>query len=179
MSLAGRSRQPARLHRKQLMSPGGCCPQPELTRHCSTWQVEALVGCSACLALATAPLEGSEGALEVIVVPHPQHKLLSSISRKRVSTLCLRLQSPSSVASLPNYSEYILGTTLRETSAGETGLGPTSQLYHPDAVWPWTSHPTSLSLPKLPIGKMAGIITPWLVKGLKTKYIEFLTYRWA
>ena len=81
MNLAGHSRLPAWLHRKQLMSPGGCCPQPELTQHCSTWQVEALVGCSVSLAFATAPLEGSEGPLEVIVVPHPHHKLLSSISR--------------------------------------------------------------------------------------------------
>lgn len=54
LNLAGHSRLPAWLHRKQLMSPGGCCLQPELTGHCSTWQVEALVGCSVCLAFATA-----------------------------------------------------------------------------------------------------------------------------
>ena len=77
-NLAGRRRLPSQLRRKQLMTPGARCPQPGLTRHRSTWHVgstwhvEALLGCSVCLAFATAPLEGSEGPLEGTVVLHHQ-----------------------------------------------------------------------------------------------------------
>ena len=62
---------------------------------------EAPVGCTVCLAFATAPLEGSEGPLEVTVVPH-HHQTSEQHFQVQSIHLCLGLQGPSRVASLPS-----------------------------------------------------------------------------
>lgn len=52
---------PAQLLRKQLTFPGAYCPWPGLTQHRFRQQVEVHVGCSVCLAPATAPIGGQQG----------------------------------------------------------------------------------------------------------------------